>query len=97
MSIHIDLLIPSFSVPFARESTSIHHPSAPLEEHELKDLLGHCSKAFGVDGSEIDIFKMVNYKKDVRIGCFITGSSKFITTSTAHKHTMAIKHHNYTY
>lgn len=70
MSIHIDLLIPSFSVPFASTGTRLD----AFSEQELHNLLDQCAKAFGVDGSEIELFKMVNNKMDMRIGCFITGS-----------------------
>jgi hypothetical protein len=73
MSIHIDLLIPSFSVPLT--SGNISSGLEPLHEHELKNLLYHCAEAFGVEGRDVEIFKMVNSKMDVRIGCFIDNPS----------------------
>ena len=75
MSIQIDLLIPSFSVPFASGNISTVADLGSFKEHEHQNLLDQCAKAFDVDGNDIQIFKMINNKMDVRIGCFITGYS----------------------
>jgi hypothetical protein len=84
MSIHIDLLIPSFSVPLANVECTT---TDGLSDHVLQNLHDQCAMEFGVDVSDVEVFQLFNHKKDLRVGCYIKGSSKYHNHTSNNHHT----------
>lgn len=76
MSVHIDLLIPSFSFPLASsDCNTTSSDGLVLNENTIQSLHAQCINAFGVDKGELELFQLSNNQKEIRVGCLINGYS----------------------
>lgn len=77
MSVHIDLLIPSFSFPLSHSDCNTTSSSSSdrfiLNDNTIQFLHSQCINAFGVDKGELELFQLFNNQNEIRVGCLING------------------------